>query len=122
MSVMMSVMKTLTKPVRKKKSAAEKELPREFTVRDMNRNTALVLAASRKYGCVVVKHRNGEQFEVMPSRMQALEQEAEERKERARLTMEKMERHWQRLRDMGMRGPTTPEGIERINQIIAGEI
>ena len=122
MSVMMSVMKTSAKPSRKKKSAAEKELPREFTVRDMNRNTALVLAASRKYGSVVVKHRNGERFEVMPSRMQALEQEAEERKEVMRRVKEKMEKHLKLMRGLGFRADLTPDGVERINQIIAGEI
>ena len=118
MSVIMSVMKTSAKTTRKKKPAAAKELPREFTVRDMNRHTALVLAACRQHGRVVVKHRGGEQFAVTP----VVEVSEQDRQERIRQALERMRLHRERIRAMGMRGPATEEEIERVNQIIAGEI
>ena len=115
---MMSVMKTRVRTAKKKQPAAAKELPREFTVRDMNRHTALVLAASREHGRVVVKHRDGGRFAVTP----VIEVSDEERQERIRQALERMRLHRERIRAMGMRGPSTAEEIERVNQIIAGEI
>lgn len=122
MSVIMSVMKTATKSAKKKKPAALKELPREFTVRDMNRNTAQVLAACRLHGRVIVKHRAGESFELAPVKAPAVPETSKAAELRARDAMERMKQYREKIRAMGMRGPQTPEEVERVNMIIAGEI
>lgn len=119
---MMSVMKAATKSAKKKKPAMPKELPREFTVRDMNRNTALVLAACRQHGRVIVKHRAGEAFAVTPVNEPTPIEKLAATDERVRNAIERMRLHREKMRDMGCRGPTTPEGIEHLNKIIAGEI
>jgi len=116
MSVIMSVMKTATKSAKKKtKPAVAKVLPTVFTVRDMNRNTAQVLAACRQHGRVIVRHRAGEEFELVPVSEMAPSSPRPDFVERMRL-------HRERTRAMGARGPTTPEGVEHLNKIIAGEI
>ena len=115
MSVIMSVMKTATKSAKAKKPTKVKVLPTVFTVRDMNRNTAQVLAACRQHGRVIVKHRAGEQFAMTPVNEQEPSVIRPDFVERMRL-------HRERMREMGARGPTTPEGIEHLNKVIAGEI
>jgi hypothetical protein len=123
MSVIMSVMKTTTKSAKKKaKPAKEKVLPTVFTVRDMNRNTAQVLAACRQHGRVVVKHRAGEQFAMTPVSNPVAPGISSVAEARARAAMERMSVYREKIRAMGMRGPQTPEEIERVNMIIAGEI
>jgi hypothetical protein len=121
---MMSVMKTKTVTKKKAKAVTKAEvLPTVFTVRDMNRNSAKVLAACRQHGAIIVKHRAGEEFamtrvDTAPSQgaikpdMQGALRDA----------MERMRQHREKIRAMGMRGPRTPEEIERVNMIIAGEI
>jgi hypothetical protein len=119
MSVIMSVMKAATKSAKKKtKPAKEKVLPTVFTVRDMNRNTAQVLAACRQHGRVVVKHRAGEEFAMTPVAASATMLHSNSRPD----FVERMRQHRERMRAMGARGPTTPEGIEHLNRIIAGEL
>lgn len=123
----MSVMKTREKtPVkakakRAKPAAKKKALPGVFTVRDMNRNTATVLEACRQHGRVIVRHRSGEEFEMTPVREAALP-DTETPQKRKLDAVARMEAHWERIRKMGVRGPSTPEGMERFNKIIAGEI
>jgi hypothetical protein len=119
MSVMMSVMKTVTKSAKKAKPAKEEVLPKVFTVRDMNRNTARVLAACRQHGRVVVRSREGEQFEMAPVKAP---ETPEDRLAKADAALERLRLHRERMRTMGCQGPTTPEGIEHLNKIIAGEI
>ena len=119
MSVIMSVMKTATKSAKKTKPAKVEKLPTTFTVRDMNRNTATVLAACRLHGRVVVRSREGEQFEIAPVKAP---EASEDRQAKAYDALERMRLHRERMRALGCRGPTTPEGIERLNMIIAGEI
>lgn len=69
MSDIMSDMKTMTKPAKKKARARRKPAARsEFTVRDLNRNTAELLDAARKLGSVTVRSRAGEQFTVSSKR------------------------------------------------------
>jgi hypothetical protein len=41
--------------------------------------------------------------------------------ERIRQAQERMLRHRARMRAMGVRGPSTAEGIEHLNRVIAGE-
>jgi hypothetical protein len=116
MSVIMSVMKTTTRPAKKKPSSAKVDLlPSVFTVRDMNRNTALVLAACRQHGRVLVKHRAGEQFVMTP----VIEPSASATRPDF---VERMRLHRERMREMGARGPTSPEGVEHLNKVIAGEL
>jgi hypothetical protein len=122
MSVILSVMKTATKSAKTKKPTKEKVLPTVFTVRDMNRNTAQVLAACRQHGRVIVKHRAGESFQMTPVTEQAPSATLLETNERVLMAKERMEKHWQKMRDLGVSGPSTPEGIEHVNKIIAGEI
>ena len=115
MSVIMSVMKAKPKSNAKKKPQTAKRLPSVFTVRDMNRNTATVLEACRQNGRIIVRHRSGEEFEMTPAKV---EKSAQPRPD----FMARMEAHWQRMRDLGVRPATTPGEVERINQIIAGEV
>jgi hypothetical protein len=123
MSDMMSVMKTKVAAKKKAKPVKKAEvLPTVFTVRDMNRNSAKVLAACRQHGAVVVKHRAGESFTLKPNLVMTEPKSEEDHAERVRATMERMERHWARMGELGCQGPTTTEGIERVNMIIAGEI
>lgn len=122
MSVIMSVMNTAKKSVKKTKPAKAEVLPSVFTVRDMNRNTAKVLAACRLHGRVLVRSRGGEEFEVAPMKVPKPPETPEDREERVKNALERMRLHREKIRAMGMRGPQTPEEIERVNQIIAGEI
>lgn len=115
----MSVMKAKPKPSVKKKPAT-KPLPSVFTVRDMNRNTATVLEACRQNGRIIVRHRSGEEFQMVPVQ-EATSSSTETPQQRKRAAIERMQAHRERIRKMGVRGPTTPEGIDRLNQIIAGE-
>ena len=122
MSDIMSVMKTAIKAAKKAKPRKAKVLPGVFTVRDMNRDTATVLEACRQHGRVIVRHRSGEQFAL--TSVKAEEPPAgssPEFAERIRQARERMRLHRERMGAMGVRGPTTREGIERLNRIIAGE-
>lgn len=119
MSDMMSVMKTLVKKTKAgdkrtaaKRARPKKTLPDVFTVRDLNRDTATVLKASKAYGRVTIKGRDGQQFFVQPVPTPVTERPD---------FLERMRQHRERLRAMGFRGPQTPEEIERVNRIIAGE-
>jgi hypothetical protein len=131
MSVIMSVMKSKTpskkktadrKPAIRKPAPRAEVLPTVFTVRDMNRNTARVLAACRQHGRVVVKHRAGEAFAVTPVLEPALPDVSEAASGRARDALERLRAYREKIRSMGMRGPRTPEEAERVSMIIAGEI
>ncbi len=86
-----------------------------FTVRDMNCNTATVLAACRKHGRVIVKNRAGEQFAmtpvVEPSPCAAQPD-----------FLELMRLHRGRIRAMIAPGPAAEDGTEDLNKIIAGDI
>ena len=113
MSDMMSDMKTIAKPAKKKPARARrKPAPRrEFTVRDLNRNTAELLDAARKHGSVLVRSRAGEQFTVSSRRpSDSIGTSFKER----------MRRHRERLAAAGYR-PPTKEGWEVIAKAIAGE-
>lgn len=122
MSVIMSVMKTATKSAKMATHGKAQVLPGVFTVRDLNRNTATVLAACRQHGRVIVRHRLGEQFAMTPVKGGALVGTELDSGERIRRAQERLQQHRERMRTMGVRGPTTPEGIEHLNRIIAGEL
>jgi len=92
----------------------------KFTVRDLSRRTAEVLAAMRKYGQAEVCGRSGEVIVLKPKKNGA----AQGRKKRdaaARLT-EHFENMWARQRALGYEPPKPGEwDEERFNRIIAGE-
>ncbi len=121
MSGMMSDMKATAKTNRKSRQPMAKTPPEVFTVREMNRDTAAVLDACRQHGQVVIRHRSGEQFAITVMKDGAAAGPEARSPERIRQAQERMQRHRARMRAMGVRGPATPEGIEHLNRIIAGE-
>ena len=113
---MMSDMKTTAKPAKKKPARARRkpEPRREFTVRDLNRHTAELLDAARKLGSVMVQSRGGETFRIEAiKKMLSAPQHStfEERQKKYRALMASLGNTC---------GPNVD--VERINQIIAGEI
>jgi hypothetical protein len=113
MSVNVSDMKTPKK--RQVRRKASPELPDTFTVRDMNRNTQIVLSAARQHGHVTIRSRSGEQFRIEAVR--PAQAEAGPRPD----FLERMRMHRENMRALGVEGPRTAEAIERMNRIIAGE-
>jgi hypothetical protein len=115
MSVMMSVMKTSAKKPAKPKARekAAPVLPSIFTVRDMNRNSRVVLDAAKFHGQVTIRSRNGEEFKVQPLAVATAGPKPD--------FVERMRLHRIRMRELGFVGPKTEAGLERINRIIAGE-
>lgn len=84
-----------------------------FTVRDLNRQPAKILAAVRKFGSVEVRTRDGEIFTIAPKAEKAS-------KRRTKGISAGFEALWAKQRAAGHRSPSADEN-ERINQIIAGE-
>jgi antitoxin (DNA-binding transcriptional repressor) of toxin-antitoxin stability system len=80
-----------------------------YTVRDLNRQPAKILAAVRKFGSVEVRTRSGEVFTIAPK--------AERRKKSFSKGFQDL---WARQRELGLVPPAEEEN-ERINRIIAGE-
>ncbi len=80
-----------------------------FTLRDLNRQPAKILAAVRKFGSVEVRTRNGEIFTIAPK---------EERRKKS--FSKHFQALWAKQRALGLVPPTEDEN-ERINRIIAGE-
>ena len=83
-----------------------------FTLRDLNRRPAKVLAEVRKFGRAEIHTRSGEVFTVAVK--------AEEPTKAAGARLPDFEAHWKRLRDLGLVPPPVADN-ERINRIIAGE-
>ena len=83
-----------------------------FTLRDLNRRPAMVLAEVRKFGSAEIHTRSGEVFTVAVK--------AEEPTKAAGAGLPDFEAHWKRLRELGLVPPPASEN-ERINRIIAGE-
>lgn len=93
-----------------------------FTLRDLNRQSAKVLAAVRKYGSAVIKTRAGEVFTLQqqgPRKSRSRRTEAEDiSAEFLRISEERA----QRFRELGYVQPKSGEwDEERFNRIIAGE-
>ena len=146
MSDMMSDMKTIAKPAKKKPARARRKpaARREFTVRDLNRNTAELLDAARKHGSVTVRSRAGEQFMVSskrPSDSIAMPFKERMRRQRELRASQEEPRHEHgpeinldvvkdfaarqsayrsQLRALVGKCPSKVD-VERINRIIAGE-
>lgn len=87
----------------------------------MNRDTAAVLEACRQHGQVVIRHRSGERFAITVIKESVTADPEARSPERIRQAQERMARHRARMLSMGVRGPATPDGLEHLNRIIAGE-
>lgn len=82
-----------------------------FTLRDLNRRPAQVLAEVRKFGSVEIRTRSGEIFTVTVKAGSATKGADE---------IPDFESHWKRLRELGLVPPSAADN-ERINRILAGE-
>lgn len=89
--------------------------PASFTLRDLNRQPAKVLAAVRKYGSAEVRTRSGEIFTVAPKLSRTLN-----RSQTTKAISERFQKLWSKQRAAGFIPPPESEN-ERINRIIAGE-
>ena len=114
MSVIMSDMKTLLK----RKPKVIEIPPDTFTVRDMSRRAAAVIAACEYRGSVRIRSRNGRSFVLTPEVKQPTR--SEHAKTRAE-EIERMRAHHERMKEMGCRVPSEIEQ-ERMNRWIAGEV
>ena len=83
-----------------------------FTVRDLNRQPAKILAAVRKFGRVEVRTRSGEIFTIAPK--------VERKPTRKAKGFPDFSARWQRMSELGNVPPSKSEN-ERIDRIIAGE-
>ncbi len=83
-----------------------------FTLRDLNRRPAHVLAEVRKFGSAEIRTRRGEVF--------TMTFKAEESAPDGGHGLPDFEAHWKRLRELGL-VPPPPAANERINRILAGE-
>jgi hypothetical protein len=82
-----------------------------FTLRDLNRQPAKVLAEVRKFGSAEIRTRSGEAFTIAVR---------DEEPTKAGTGVPNFEAHWKRLRELGLVPPPASEN-ERIDRIIAGE-
>jgi len=82
-----------------------------FSLRDLNRRPAKVLAEARKFGCAEIRTRSGEVFTITVK--------AEEPTKGVATRLPDFDGHWKRLRELGLVRPPASEN-ERINRIIAG--
>lgn len=87
------------------------EDPISYTVRDLNRRTAEVLAAAAKFGSVTIRARSGARF--------LLKAEGDASSGVARLS-ERLDRQRRLLRELGHQPPSAA-GWEELDQIVAGE-
>ena len=83
-----------------------------FTLRDLNRRPAKLLAEVRKFGSAEIRTRSGEVF--------TMSVKAARPTRRAGTGLPDFEAYWKRLRELGLVPPPASEN-ERINRIIAGE-
>ncbi len=90
-----------------------------FTLRDLNRQPAKILAAVRKYGSAEVKTRTGEVFTIAPKKTK---KKALTQKQIGEEFVRRSEERARRFREMGYVPPRAGEwDEERFNRIIAGE-
>ena len=87
-----------------------------FTLRDLNRQPAKVLAAVRKFGSAEVRTRGGEVFTMAAKARKPLAK----RKATGSDIRKHFEDLWARQRALGHVPPPASEN-ERINRVIAGE-
>jgi hypothetical protein len=82
-----------------------------FTLRDLNRQPAKVLAEVRKFGSAEIRTRSGEVF-TMTVKAEPSRKAGDRRPD--------FETHWKRLRELGLVPPPAADH-EHINRILAGE-
>lgn len=82
-----------------------------FTLRDLNRRPAQVLAEVRKFRSAEIRTRSGEVF--------TMTVKGEEPTKGGAARLPDFDGHWKRLRELGLVRPPASEN-ERINRIIAG--
>ena len=93
-----------------------------FTLRDLNRQSARVLAAVRKYGSVVIKTRAGEVFTLAPSVVASRTRKKEKPVNPGVEFFRRADERAKLFREMGYVPPKPGEwDEERFNRIIAGE-
>lgn len=83
-----------------------------FTMTELNRQPAKVLAAVRKFGSAEIRTRTGEVFTFAPK--------VETKRKQKKSPVPDFPAHWKRLRELGLVPPPASEN-DRINRIIAGE-
>ena len=91
-----------------------------FTLRDLNRQSARVLAAVRKYGSVAIKTRAGEVFTLAPTQAASRTRKKEKPVNPGVEWFRRADERAKLFREMGYVPPPASE-MERINRIIAGE-
>ena len=108
---MMSDMRPTSKA---KKARSQSSLGQAFTLRDLNRQPAKVLAACDLQGAVRIRTRDGRSY--------SLKREVSDPTRTAQVEslVARRQRLRERLRAAGF-VPPSPAEIERINRIIAGE-
>jgi hypothetical protein len=111
MSVKMSDMKATSKS---KKPQSRPSAAQSFTVRDLNRQPAKVLAACDLRGVVRIRTRDGRSYSLKP------ESSAPPRTAQVDSFVARRQLLRQRLRAAGF-VPPSPAEMEHINRIIAGE-
>ena len=111
MSVKMSDMRSTTKS---KKSQSRASAAQSFTLRDLNRQPAKVLAACDLHGTVRIRTRDGRSYCLKP------EMPGPSRTAQVDSLVARRQQLRQRLRAAGF-VPPSPAEIERINRLVAGE-
>jgi hypothetical protein len=111
MSVKMSDMKPTSKS---NKAQPRSSVAQSFTVRDLNRQPAKVLAACDLHVAVRIRTRDGRSYSLKPEVPQP------HRTAQAESLIVRRQQVRQRLRAVGFVPPSRAE-IERINRLIAGE-
>ncbi len=119
---MMSDMRTAAKkkPVRPVK-AKTKSGDETFTVRDLSRNAAALLAACERRGMVRIRSRSGKAYVLQPEAVTPTEAESQRRRDDS---IARLLQHHERMKAMGCHGPNLKDkkAMERFNAIVAGEI
>ena len=93
-----------------------------FTLRDLNRQSAKVLAAVRKFGSAEVRTRSGEVFMLAPKTKTKSKSAGKSRADLAAEFRAKCDSRLKKMKELGYVPPTAAEfDNERFNRIIAGE-
>lgn len=93
-----------------------------FTLRDLNRQPAKVLAAVRKFGSAEVRTRAGEVFTVAAKKPEPVGKGRKRKEDIGKEFEQLMNQRRDRMRARGCLPPSPGEfDNERFNQIIAGE-
>ena len=91
-----------------------------FTLRDLNRQSAKILAAVRKFGCAEITTRSGEVFTIAPKKVESRSQKKVKPLDPGAEFFRRAEERAKLFREMGYVPPPASE-MERIIRIIASE-